>query len=70
MYVKKITSFCQVLKRYTQEKIGSFFLSHGVYYKNIMMPMLVLLRNGSNGSHRCHVTTLLLAIGYVLEVWL
>jgi len=30
MYVKKITSFCQVLKRCTQKKIGSFFQPHGV----------------------------------------
>ena len=31
MYVKKSTSFCQVLFRCTQSKIGSFFLPHGVY---------------------------------------
>jgi len=30
MYVKKITSFCQALKRCTQKKIVSFFLPHGV----------------------------------------
>jgi len=30
MCVKKITRFCQVLKRHTQKKIGSFFLPHGV----------------------------------------
>ena len=30
MYVKKITSFCQVLKKCTQKKIGSFFQPHGV----------------------------------------
>jgi len=28
MYVKKFTSFCQVLKRRTQKKTGSFFLPH------------------------------------------
>ena len=27
---EKITSFCQALKRCTQKKVGSFFLSHGV----------------------------------------
>jgi len=31
MYVKKITSFCQVLKRCTQKKTGSFFLLPGVH---------------------------------------
>ena len=30
MYVKKFTRFCQGLKRYTEKKIGSFFLPHGV----------------------------------------
>ena len=30
MFVKKITSFCQVLIRCTRKKIGSFFLLHGV----------------------------------------
>jgi len=31
--VKKFTSFCPVLKRCTQKKIGSFFLPHGVYFQ-------------------------------------
>jgi len=30
MYGKKFASFCQVLKRCTQKKIGSFILPHGV----------------------------------------
>jgi len=30
MYVKQFTSFCQALKRCKQQKIGSFFLPHGV----------------------------------------
>jgi len=30
MYVKKFTSFSQVLKRWTQKKIGSFFLPRDV----------------------------------------
>jgi len=31
MYVKKIQQFLSSTKRCTQEKIGSFFLPHGVY---------------------------------------
>jgi len=29
MYVKKFVSFCRVLKRCAQKKIGSFLLPHG-----------------------------------------
>ena len=31
LYVKKITTFCQVLERCTRQKMGSFFLPRGVY---------------------------------------
>jgi len=39
MYVKKITSFCQVLKR--KLTTGSFFLPHGVQWYTQVAPIIV-----------------------------
>ena len=45
---KKSTSFCQVLCRCTQSKIGSFFLPHGVYLLGHYITTRILYRGCGN----------------------
>jgi len=44
MYVKKFTSFCQVLKKCAQTKCGSYFLRQGIYSTE--------MKNGIKGALR------------------